>query len=179
MKGLNHFMVASAPSIAVSGVRDLTEVERAWLAGVIDREGSVGIYRYASEGRRVQIQVFNTHRGFIDRVRDVVGCGSISPRELRGLHKGRKTVYHSSLKGSERGLKLLDQILPYLIIKREKAETIVHELRTRPFGRWANATPEARRAAGERMRRSWQDPAIRARRIAGPKRYWQEVVGRG
>lgn len=125
------------------------------------------------------IQVVNTHRGFIDRVRDVVGCGTISPREPRGLDKGRKTVYHYSLKGSERGLKLLDPILPHLIIKREKAETIAHELRTRPFGRWANATPEARRTAGERMKRAWQDPEIRARRIAGLRRWRQEVVHRG
>lgn len=160
----------------LSAVRNLSETEKAWLAGVIDGEGSIGIYR-SVDGRRVQIQVANTHRGFIDRVRAVVGCGSICPREPRGLHKGRKTVYHYTCKGSERGLKILAQVLPYLIVKREKAEAIIQELRTHPFGRWAAAAPEARKRMSDLTRRSWQDPLTRERRITGLKAYYASRRG--
>lgn len=154
------------------GVRELSETERAWLAGVIDGEGSIGLYR-STDGRRVVIQVGNTHRGFIERVREVVGCGSISPREPRGLHKGRKTVYHYTCTGAVRGFRLLEQVTPYLVIKKSKAEEIMHELRTRPFGIWIATTPEARATASRVARESWRDPSIRARRIEGLRRHFE------
>ncbi len=154
----------------LSAVRTLSEIEKAWLAGVIDCEGSVGLYRM-KEGRRVVIQVANTHRGFIERVKQVIGCGCICPHIPGGLHIGKKTVYHYICHGSERGIKLLTQVRPYLIIKGEKTDTILNELRSKPFGRWAAATPEARQLQGERMRRSWKDPATRQRRVAGMKAY--------
>ena len=45
------------------------EVEAAWLAAVIDGEGSNGLYDYGREGRRIQIQLGNTHEGFVARFR--------------------------------------------------------------------------------------------------------------
>jgi len=155
----------------VKGVRNLTETEKACLAGVIDGEGSVGIYRSA-DGRRIEVQVCNTRFGFIAKIRDVVGCGSICTRHFHGsLHKGRKPLYQYTMKGSERRLKLLEQVLPYLIVKREKAEAILNELRTHPFGRWVAAPPEARARASERMKASWRDPDVRRRRIDGMPRH--------
>lgn len=156
----------------------MSETERAWLAGVIDGEGSVGIYR-STDGRRIEVQVGNTHLGFVSKIRDVVGCGSICLRHSKGtLHKGRKPLYQYTMKGSERGLKLLEQVLPYLIIKKEKAEAILHELRTHPFGRWVAATPEAPARASEQMKASWKDPDVRRRRIEGLRRYHTERRGR-
>jgi len=155
----------------VKGVSNLTETEKAWLAGVIDGEGSVGIYRSA-DGRRIEVQVCNTHFGFITKIRDVVGCGSICTRHFHGsLHKGRKPLDQYTMKGSERGLKLLEQVLPYLIVRREKAEAILNELRTHPFGRWVAATPEARARTSERMKASWRGPDVRRRRIDGMRRH--------
>lgn len=127
------------------------------------------MYDYGREGRRIQVLVANTDIRLVNRAKEVVGCGHIANRKYPpgSLHKGRKVVYQYQVKGSERGLRVLDQIIPYLIVKREKAEAIVKELHTRPFGRWAATTPEARKRASEVMKASWLDPAIRAKRIAG------------
>jgi hypothetical protein len=112
------------------------------------------------------------------KIREVIGCGSVCTRHFKGtLHKGRKPLYQYMMKGSERGLKLLGQVLPYLIVKREKTEAILNELRTHPFGRWAAATPEARARASERMKASWGDPDIRLRRLDGMRRHRAERRG--
>jgi hypothetical protein len=55
-------------------VRSLSEVEAAWLAGVIDGEGSIGLYR-SKDGRYTQVQMSNTSEAFVKRFREVIGCG--------------------------------------------------------------------------------------------------------
>ena len=128
-------------------VRVFSKVEAAWLAGVIDGEGSIGLYD-GREGRRVQIQLGNTSEAFVQRFRELIGCGStVFRRTFAESHHGREPMFHYALKGSARCYKVLKQVLPFLIIKRAKATEILHELESKPFGRWANATPAARAEA--------------------------------
>src|SRR5579885_387165 len=123
-------------------IRQFTTAEAAWLAAVIDGEG----------------------------MRRVIGCGSSIRRVSFGKsHIGRKPMYHYVLKGSARCYWVLFQIVSFLIIKKEKAKSILNELETKPFGRWANATPEARKKQSDRLKLQWKNPAIRARRMAGIK----------
>ena len=157
-------------------IRTMSEIERAWLAAVIDGEGSIGIYlsskKDPSQGRAIFIQAANTFRPFVDRIHEVVGAGSITAREYRsklGNEHREKTIFQFGLKGSRRGMEVLEQILPYLIVKKEKAEAILKELREKPFGRWANATPESRARMAEMTRQSWKDPIVRQKRIDGLK----------
>ncbi len=133
-----------------------------WLAGVIDGEGSIGLYDFGKEGRRVEIQMSNTNEEFVKVFKRTIGCGSNVTRfTFSGLHKGRKPIYHFSLKGSARCYLVLKQILPYLIIKKGKADKILKEIEANPFGRWKNATKEAR------DKQSWQNPIHRQNRING------------
>lgn len=152
-------------------VRILSKVEAAWIAGVIDGEGSIGLYDYGREGRRVQVQLGNTSEAFVKRFRELIGCGSTVFRvAFVTSHHGRQPMYHYTLKGSARCYKLLRQVLPYLIIKRDKAASIIEELESKPFGRWANATKEAREEASRRQRENWADPVVRARRLKGMRK---------
>src|SRR5579885_3051243 len=57
-------------------IRQFTTAEAAWLAAVIDGEGSFGLYNYGKEGRRVMIQMGNTNKSFVEEMRRVIGCGS-------------------------------------------------------------------------------------------------------
>ena len=70
---------------------------------------------------------------------------------------GRKVLYAYSLKGSNRCYWVLRQILPFLIIKKQKALDIIEELEKRPFGRWANATEESRIKQSDMMKRIWKE----------------------
>jgi len=154
-------------------IRKFNKWEAAWLAGVIDGEGSIGIYDYGKEGRRILIQLSNTDKKFIEEARRIIGCGSqIIRTRWHKSHKGRKQMYSFSLKGSGRCYWVLKQIIPFLIIKRSKAFKIIHELENKPFGRWANATPEYRKMHSERLKKQWRDPELRQKRINGMRNYY-------
>ncbi len=154
--------------------KKLSEIDSAWLAGVIDGEGSIGLYDYGKEGRRVLIQIGNTNEQFVQKVKELIGCGSsINRQHFGGGHKGRKAMYHYTLKGSARCYVILKQIYPYLIIKKDLAERIIKEIETAPFGRWKNCTEESRKKQSEMAKKSWQNPIHRANRILGLKRYFQ------
>lgn len=56
--------------------RMLSRVDASWLAGVIDGEGSIGLYDYGKEGRRVEIQMSNTNEEFVKVFKKTIGCGS-------------------------------------------------------------------------------------------------------
>ena len=138
-------------------VRKLLKWEASWLAAIIDGEGSIGIYDYGKEGRRIQIQMGNTDEKLILRFREIIGCGSTVYRtKIHESHKGRKPMFQYSLKGSNRCYWVLKQILPFLITKKDKAFGIINEIEEKPFGRWANATPDARRRASEKMKEIWR-----------------------
>lgn len=120
--------------------RCLTKTEASWLAGVIDGEGSIGLYCYGKEGRRTLIQMGNTSKTFVNHFKKLTGCGSQVVRKnfkKSSGHKGRKPMHYYSLKGSARCVAILKQVIPYLIIKRTKAIKIIREVESRPFGRWA------------------------------------------
>jgi hypothetical protein len=153
-------------------IRTLKKWEAAWLAGVVDSDGSVGLYDYGREGRRVQVQVANVCVPFLDRVRDVIGCGSQVNHVHSSSHLGKKPMFNYSLKGSCRCYWLLRQIVPYLIVKKEVAARIIREVEDRPFGRWANATKEARKRQSDWAKNSWRNPGVRARRLRGMKKHY-------
>jgi len=122
-------------------IRKMTETEKAWLAATIDGEGSFGLYDYGREGRRVMIQMGNTSKIFVQEMRRIIGCGSTVYRQKfskrgKNKHKGRKPMYHYVLKGSHRCYQVLNQIIPYLIIKKHRAQEIIKEINRSPFGRW-------------------------------------------
>lgn len=118
-------------------VRKFTVIESSWLAAVIDGEGSIGLYDYGHEGRRVLVQIGNTNKQFVRKVRSIIGCGSrVCRHKFASSHKGRKPMYCYSLKGSIRCYFVLKQILPHLIIKKQLAKKILKEIKNLPFGRW-------------------------------------------
>lgn len=156
-------------------VRKMSETEKAWLAGVIDGEGSIGLYDYGREGRRVCVQIGNTNEAFVLRVKEIIGCGSnINRNPYHQTHYGGKMMYVYSLKGSNRCYWVLKQIKDYLIIKKKKAKDIINELESKPFGRWASATPEYRKINSNRLKKEWQNPTIRKNRIEGMKKYYAD-----
>ena len=155
-------------------INKLVAWQAAWLAAVIDGEGSIGLYNYGKEGRRVCIQISNTNKNFITEMRRIIGCGSqINRTNWHKSHKGRKPMYLYSLKGSNRCYWILKQIIPYLIIKREVALSIIKELENKPFGRWINCTEEYRKLNSKRLKKEWQNPIIRKNRIEGMKKYYE------
>jgi hypothetical protein len=158
-------------------IRKFSVAESAWLAATIDGEGSFGLYDYGREGRRVMIQMGNTNEDFVKEMKRIIGgVGSTVRRTtFHKSHKGRKPMYHYVLKGSLRCCFVLRQILPYLIIKKNKAIGIIQKLESEPFGKWKNTTAESRRRASLRAKKLWKNPAVRKARIAGMLRRFKNA----
>ena len=95
------------------------DTEIAWAAGFFDGEGSVFIN---NEGYLI-VTILNTHLGSIELFRRIVGGGNINEREgsLTGYKKTYSLYYH----GAAARL-VLEMLLPYLVIKKEKAEGVMY-----------------------------------------------------
>ncbi len=153
-------------------IRTLKKWEAAWLAGVIDSDGSIGYYNYGREGCRTQVQVSNVCYSFLEKIKETIGCGSNVNHIPSVSHKGRQAMFLYCLKGSARCYWLLRQIIPFLIVKRRKAQDIIMMLESKPFGRWVARTPESRAEQSRRATLGWADPATRERRLRGMRNHY-------
>jgi len=109
----------------------LTEVEKAYLAGIIDGEGSIGISRDYRPNRRhspfhrARMRITSTNLDLIEYLKTKVGDQGkyhICTRPSRDIN--RKTTYEIEM-GDRLTAKLLHEVLPYLIVKRKHAENVL------------------------------------------------------
>jgi hypothetical protein len=104
----------------------LTNVEAAWVAAVVDCEGTLSIHtpwNKERHNRNLQYvcRVHMTDEAVITRLKDLCG-GSSSPVKRRNpKHRDswRWDTYANGLRG------LLPQLLPYLIVKKRHAEIMI------------------------------------------------------
>ena len=99
--------------LAPSTIRTLTNEEAAYLAGIIDGEGSIDI-----RGNKVIIYVGNTD---IDMMRwlQQIGANVYEVRATSSISRKRFYTWNVTRRADVRAV--LRRVLPYLIIKREKA----------------------------------------------------------
>lgn len=107
----------------------LTDVEAAWLAALIDGEGTIGIWRErraknASGFRyKATVRVFNTNFDLVARVRELTGC-YVGVKDRRGTKRDKhKTLYMAVIRQSQVP-KLLAAVGPYLIAKKRQADMV-------------------------------------------------------
>jgi len=122
--------------VPVGGVRLLSDVERAWLAGVVDGEGSIFITKLAPKLHpryrrgffyRAELSVANSDPRLLARVRDVVGKGYFGLDKERSQNPKWRDKWQ--YKGSGLVLRgILPQILPYMTVKRRNAEAMLRYL---------------------------------------------------
>lgn len=103
----------------------------AYIAGYFDGEGNAGLY--PNRGKKlVRLSWYNTHLASLIAIQEFMGCGHIRERQVRNLSKKRSFVLSISRRAHV--IKVIDQMLPYLIIKRDAciairnyAETEIHD----------------------------------------------------
>ena len=97
---------------------DLTDSDRAYVAGFLDRSCFIGVIRYADKGKvkyTVRINIQCSNRGTLKPLCSLIG-GSV-----------RKTSqsFIWSLVGRKRCAQLLEVLLPYLRVRREAANKVI------------------------------------------------------
>ena len=105
-------------------VRTLTDAEAAYIAGIIDGEGTISLVRHHSgEHRRPVVSVANTERGLLTYLHETIGAGRITSKCIAKDHHTPSFVFAIY---SRQALELLRQVAPYLRThKRARAELLL------------------------------------------------------
>jgi len=115
---------------------ELDEAQAAYLAGLIDGEGTIGLWGIKPSARRravlvPHLEIGNTNRDLIDWLVRITQNGRIVlNREIEGC----KRCYKWQLAPRQVAL-ILPQVLPYLIAKRRQGEVVARFLELQAQGR--------------------------------------------
>lgn len=93
-----------------------------WLAAMIDGEGTIGIYKYSKHSYLVRLQVSNTSEELIDYLKEKYNRNKHGPYKQK--EERRKDVFEWKCHSKE-AIRLIKQIKPYLVIKREQAQLAI------------------------------------------------------
>ena len=105
-------------------VRELSEIERAWLAAALDGEGNI-IFVSRKKQHVTQVRIVNTDLRFLNRVKDITGTGRIKEKKRLYSKPNWKKCFEWHLYSLESCSLLLKQLLPYLIIKADIAKQVI------------------------------------------------------
>lgn len=110
----------------------LSEVDKGYIAGMIDGEGTISISQFHRNGGITlipYIKIGNTNKDVITYLHERIG-GNAQTRHRPG-NDHHKPCYYTVTSSGARVLGLLPEILPYLIIKRKQAELLMEFCQSR------------------------------------------------
>ena len=94
-----------------------------WLAGFIDGEGCIGIYKHTySHNPQIMLQISNTYKIVLDYILVNLGVGSICGAE-KSNPKNKDAWKYSVYSGSV--IEICKKCLPYLKVKHLQAELVI------------------------------------------------------
>jgi len=98
--------------MAYAKARKLKTADAAYIAGLIDGEGTITLTReHANENRRLVVSISNTELPILHFVREVCGIGKITGKRIYSDRHMPSYVYKVT---NRQALALLDQIARYL-----------------------------------------------------------------
>ena len=105
-------------------VKTLNSNDAAYIAGLIDGEGTITLSRrHRNENRQLVVSISNNEKGLLDYVLDVTGTGSISKKRT---YSERHSVNFSYKISNRQALDLLRQIVHLMkSYKKNRAEIIL------------------------------------------------------
>jgi len=101
----------------------------AYLAGLIDGEGSITILKASAKNElyKPRLDICSIHKPFLEEIAgllETLGVKSFFLQE-RTIPPNHSKAYHLIVAGQRRLLKLLPKLLPYLRLKRKQAELVI------------------------------------------------------
>lgn len=118
--------------LAAKEVRQMSEGEARWFAGLFDGEGSiVQTQRTRTPEGSCRIQVTNTVVELLEQIQEYTGVGRINT-QLRHVNNPRHATAYTWSAGHGHAREILRQVRPWLIVKAERADAV---LEGRIFGR--------------------------------------------
>lgn len=114
---------------------EIPELEKAYLAGLVDGDGTITANKYKNKRNRTgygfqkDVAIISTHREFIERLHKMIG-GDIQTFIYHDSRE-RKEGYKLGFCNQRSALSFLNAVSPYLILKKEQAETMKTLLESR------------------------------------------------
>ena len=106
--------------------RTLAKDEAAYIAGVIDGEGTISLSRrHRNDDRQLVISIANTERELLEYIQQSVGAGRITRKRVVSAKHTPSVTY---VIGNRQALSLLKQVAPYLrTYKAKRAELVLRD----------------------------------------------------
>lgn len=105
-----------------------------YVAGYFDGEGTAGLWRQRKYGYLARISWCNTHEESLRAIQAFIGCGHMSKPRTHGL--GSKPVFVLSVSRRADIIRVLDAMMPHLIIKRDVSAKVrdhaLHNIKDEP-----------------------------------------------
>jgi hypothetical protein len=117
-------------------MKELTEVQKAYIAGIMDGEGFICIGRSISKNRSrweytPMVSATNTNRELLTWLQATTRIGNVSPKPDSARKKNWKVAHQWRLRAYEMP-KFLQAIEPYLVIKQVQCELMLEFLANTP-----------------------------------------------
>ena len=119
-------------------MKELSEVEKSWLACFIDTDGGIHIEHrecrdHTPSHKWVQIRIYfvNTDRNLIEQASKLTEKPVRVMTHFEGQHYGSKPVFRVVVTKNSEVEFLLSQVIPYLIAKRDKAIEAMKNVKVR------------------------------------------------
>jgi len=107
----------------------LSPTDAAYLAAFIDGEGSIiALKRLDGSVKSFRIMISNTYKPALDWCQLVTGLGSVNQRTLATKSPNHKACYSWEAYGVK-AASVLTQIIPFMQIKKEKAQAALEIMR--------------------------------------------------
>lgn len=101
---------------------DLSQGQAAYIAGIIDGEGSIIFLHKNKKRPTIRLTVPNTSKALIDWLKRKTGTGSIIEKTGRKQNHSKQFIWSCY---SQNAKKILEQCLPYLVVKKKLAEKAI------------------------------------------------------
>ncbi len=115
-------------------MRAMSDTEKAYIAAMIDAEGTISLGRRRGQGKRsingqvwhitIRVLVTNSHLGMIQYLHDASGVGIVYHQKRS--HNPRWNLVHRWQVAAKQARELLREVRPYLIVKADLADLIVN-----------------------------------------------------
>ena len=103
----------------------MVEIEKAYIAGLVDGEGSVTLSRkHRNETPSPEVSIANNNLQLLDWVKNVVGAGKITTKSKNKAHHAQS--YTWSIRDNK-AICFLNEIKDYLIVKKQQSWLIIRK----------------------------------------------------
>ena len=106
----------------------MSEVESAYIAGMIDGDGclSIGRQTNTSDSYRIVIKIVQKDRQTLDWIHEHTGVGHINVQKSYSAHQHGAIYWQYQITSHKDVVGLLERIYPYTVTKKRRCELVYH-----------------------------------------------------